>query len=78
MVLTDWATGVLQWLTQNVANEILRKKLGADVKLTCVRIVFWNSLTLNKAESLVIVNKNVTVKRYLSFAQTARHALGVG
>lgn len=31
-----------------------------------------------KEESLVIVNKNVTVNRKTNFVHTARHALGIG
>lgn len=61
----------------NTKRSKSNRKKRSGRKINRVRIAFWNSLALFKAESLVIVNNEITVKRYLSFAQTARHTLGI-
>ena len=74
MALTGWATHVLQWPVQWVANlrrgaNPIKAGLSPDCSL---------QLDCMKSESLVIANQNVAVNTFPGLVHTARHTMGVG
>ena len=73
MALMSWATHMLQWRIQRVANSReeanpIKVRLSSDCRL---------QLACMKLESLVIVDQHATVNLYLGLVHTARHILGV-
>jgi hypothetical protein len=61
----------------NTKRNYLKKIKCVYAKLTVFGLFSGIRKHYAKSESLVIVGKKTTVKRYLSFAQTARHTLGI-
>lgn len=47
MVLRDWATGVLQWLIQNVAIELKTKKIMSKRKVNPCSGCFLKFVNIN-------------------------------
>ena len=73
MALMSWATHMLQWQIQRVANS----RGGANLIKVCLSSDCRLQLACMKLESLVIVDQHATVNLYLGLVHTARHILGV-
>ena len=67
--LHTYYNGYYKWLQCRETEPILKSNPSSDCSL---------QLDYMKVESLVIVNQNVTVNRYLSLVHTARHTMGIG
>lgn len=67
--LHTYYNGYYNWLQCRETEPILKSNPSSDCSL---------QLDYMKVESLVIVNQNVTVNRYLSLVHTARHTMGIG
>ena len=67
-----WATHVLQWTVQRVANSrgqaISKTVLSSDCRL---------QLACTKSESLVIADQHAAVNTFPGLAHTARHTMRV-
>ena len=74
MALTAWATHVLQWPVQRVANP-----RGGCQSHKAGRSPDWSlQLDSMKSESLVIADQHVAVNTFPGLVHTARHTMGAG
>ena len=73
MALMSWATHMLQWRIQRVANSReeanpIKVRLSSDCRL---------QLACMKLESLVIADQHAAVNTFPGLVHTARHAMEV-
>ena len=74
MALMSWATHMLQWRIQRVANSReeanpIKVRLSSDCRL---------QLACMKLESLVIADQHAAVNTFLSLVHTARQVMEAG
>ncbi len=74
MALMSWATHVLQWSVQRVANP----RGGANPKKTGLSPDTSLQPDSLKSESLVIADQQAAVNTFPGLVHTARHTMGAG
>ena len=74
MALMSWATHMLQWQIQRVANS----REGANPIKVCLSSDCRLQLACMKLESLVIADQNAAVNTFPGLVHTARHTTKVG
>jgi hypothetical protein len=74
MALTPWATHVIQWPVQRVANP----RGGANLIKTGLSSDWRLQLASMKLESLVNVGQHTTLNTFPGLVHTARHTTKVG